>query len=63
MITYENWERYLDDLDKLESLIENIQYKHENIMSKRMADALEETLSAIMDEKDAATVQRDDLIG
>lgn len=63
MITYENWERYLDDLDKLENLIENIQYKHENIMSKRMADALEETLSAIMDEKDVATVQRDDLIG
>ena len=63
MITYENWERYLDDLDKLENLIEDIQYKHENIMSKRMADALEETLSAIMDEKDVATVQRDDLIG
>lgn len=63
MITYENWERYLDDLDKLESLIEDIQYKHENIMSKRMADALEETLSAILDEKDIATVQRDDLIG
>lgn len=63
MITYENWERYLDDLDRLEILIEGIQYKHENIMSKRMADALEETLSAIMDEKDVATVQRDDLIG
>lgn len=63
MITYENWERYLDDLDKLESLIEDIQYKHENIMSKRMADALEEVFSAILYEKDIATVQIDDLIG
>lgn len=63
MITYENWERYLDDLDKLESLIEDIQYKHENIMSKIMADALEEVFSAILYEKDIATVQIDDLIG
>ena len=33
MVNYENWERYIRDLEKLETLIEDMIVAHEEVMS------------------------------
>lgn len=54
MVNYENWERYINDLEKLEGLIEDMIVAHEEVMSDRVYQALDDALIAIQAELDVA---------
>ena len=40
MVNYENWERYIRDLKKIETFIEDMIVAHEEVMSDRVYHAL-----------------------
>ena len=54
MVNYENWERYINDLEKLENLIEDMIVAHEEVMSDRVYRALDNALLAVQAELDVA---------
>lgn len=54
MVNYENWERYINDLEKLENLIEDMIVAHEEVMSDRVYQALDDALVAVQAELDVA---------
>lgn len=54
MVTYENWERYINDLEKLENLIEDMIVAHEEVMSDRVYHALDNALLAVQEELEVA---------
>lgn len=54
MVNYENWERYISDLEKLEGLIEDMIVAHEEVMSDRVYHALDDALIAVQAELDVA---------
>lgn len=54
MVNYENWGRYLNDLEKLENLIEDMIVAHEEVMSDRVYQALDNALLAVQAELEVA---------
>lgn len=54
MVTYENWERYINDLEKLENLIEDMIVAHEEVMSDSVYHALDNALLAVQAELEVA---------
>ena len=54
MVNYENWGRYINDLEKLENLIEDMIVAHEEVMSDRVYRALDNALLAVQAELDVA---------
>lgn len=58
MVTYENWERYINDLEKLENLIEDMIVAHEEVMSDKVYQALDDALIAVQAELDVAKDNR-----
>ena len=54
MVNYENWERYIIDLEKIETLIEDMLVAHEEVMSDRVYHALDNALLAVQAELDVA---------
>lgn len=54
MVNYENWERYINDLEKLENLIEDMIVAHEEVMSDRVYHALDDALLAVQAELEVA---------
>lgn len=54
MVNYENWERYINDLEKLEGLIEDMIVAHEEVMSDKVYHALDDALVAVQAELDVA---------
>ena len=54
MVNYENWERYIIDLEKIETLIEDMLVAHEEVMSDRVYHALDNALLAVQEELDVA---------
>ena len=54
MVNYENWERYINDLEKLENLIEDMIVAHEEVMSDKVYHALDNALLAVQSELDVA---------
>ena len=54
MVNYENWERYINDLEKLENLIEDMIVAHEEVMSDRVYHALDDALVAVQEELEVA---------
>lgn len=54
MINYENWKRYINDLEKLENLIEDMIVAHEEVMSDKVYQALDDALIAVQAELDVA---------
>lgn len=54
MVNYENWERYINDLEKAENLIEDMIVAHEEVMSDRVYQALDDALIAVQAELDVA---------
>lgn len=59
MVNYENWERYINDLEKLENLIEDMIVAHEEVMSDRVYQALDDALIAVQAELDVAKENKD----
>lgn len=62
MVNYENWERYIRDLEKLENLIEDTIVAHEEVMSDKVYHALDAALIAIQGELDIAKNNKDAMI-
>ena len=54
MVNYENWERYIRDLEKIETLIEDMIVAHEEVMSDRVYHALDNALLAVQAELEVA---------
>lgn len=54
MMNYENWERYINDLEKIENLIEDMIVAHEEVMSDRVYQALDNALLAVQAELEVA---------
>lgn len=54
MVNYENWERYINDLEKLENLIEDMIVAHEEVMSDRVYHAIDGALVAVQEELEVA---------
>ena len=54
MVNYENWERYINDLEKLENLIEDMIVAHEEVMSVRVYHAIDGALVAVQEELEVA---------
>ena len=59
MVNYENWERYINDLEKLEGLIEDMIVAHEEVMSDRVYHALDNALLAVQAELEVAKENKD----
>lgn len=59
MVNYENWERYIRDLEKIETLIEDMIVAHEEVMSDRVYHALDNALLAVQAELDVAKENKD----
>lgn len=62
MVNYENWERYINDLEKLENLIEDMIVAHEEVMSDRVYHAIDDALVAIQEELEVAKNNRDAML-
>ena len=59
MVNYENWERYIRDLEKLETLIEDMIVAHEEVMSDRVYHALDNALLVVQAELDVVKENKD----
>ena len=59
MVNYENWERYIRDLEKIETLIEDMLVAHEEVMSDRVYHALDNALLAVQEELEVAKENKD----
>ena len=59
MVNYENWERYIRDLEKIETLIEDMIVAHEEVMSDRVYHALDNALLAVQAELEVAKENKD----
>ena len=59
MVNYDNWERYIRDLEKIETLIEDMIVAHEEVMSDRVYHALDNALLAVQAELDVAKENKD----
>ena len=62
MVNYENWKRYIRDLEKIETLIEDMLVAHEEVMSDRVYHALDNALLAVQAELDVAKNNKDAMI-
>lgn len=62
MVNYENWERYIRDLEKIETLIEDMIVAHEEVMSDRVYHALDNALLAVQAELEVAKENKDNIL-
>lgn len=54
MVNYGNWEWYIRDLEKIETLIEDMIVTHEEVMFDRVYHALDNALLAVQAELEFA---------